>query len=158
MSATPKAQLDGFLAKFTPEIEKRARAALKIMRARYPTANQMVYDNYNFMVVGFAPSARPSEAIFSLALYARGVGLCFLQNGPKIPDPEKLLQGNGNQVRHVKLQSAEDLERPAVKALMSEAVSLAKVPFPKTGRGTLVIRSISAKQRPRRPVTGKKVR
>jgi hypothetical protein len=148
---TPKAQLAGFLAKFTPEIAARAKAAIAKMRARFPTANQMVYDNYNFLVVGFAPTDKPSEAIFSIALHARGVGLCFLQAGSKLTDPQKLLKGNGKQVRSIRLESADALDRPAVKSLMSQAVELAAVPFPKTGRGKLIIGSVSAKQRPRRP-------
>jgi hypothetical protein len=39
----------------------------------------MVYDNYNRLVVGFCPNERPSDAIFSLVLYPRRVGFCFLQ-------------------------------------------------------------------------------
>ncbi len=149
-AATPKTQLAAFLAKFTPEVQALAKASLAKMRARFPTANQMVYDNYNFLVIGFCPTDRPSEAIFSLALSARGVGMCFLQAGPKIPDPKKLLQGSGNQARHIHLESADELDSPAINTLMAEAIKLAKVPFPATGRGQLVIRSISAKQRPRR--------
>lgn len=148
---TPKAQLAGFLAKFTPEVAALAKTSLRIMRTRFPTAVQLVYDNYNFLVVGFGPTERPSEAIFSIALFARGVDLCFLQGGPKLVDSRKLLKGNGKKVRHIRLETAEVLNLPAVKSLMSQAVKKSVVPFSKTGRGKLVIRSISVKQRPRRP-------
>ena len=66
-----QAQLDGFLDKYTPEIVKLAKALLKKMRARLPGAIELVYDNYNALVIGYAPSERASEAILSLALYPR---------------------------------------------------------------------------------------
>jgi hypothetical protein len=121
------------------------------LRARFPSAIQMVYDNYIFLVIGFGPSERPSEAIFSIALHARGVGLCFLQAGPQLPDPEKLLKGSGKRVRSIRLESAAVFDRPAVKTLMSHALKLAAVPFDPAAPGRLIIKSVSAKQRPRRP-------
>ena len=128
-----------------------AEAALTKMRARFPSAIQMVYDNYNFLVIGFGPTERASEAIFSIALHARGVSLCFLQAAPKLRDPKKLLKGSGKQARHIRLENAAILDRPAVKALMSQALKRAAVPLDSTSRGSLIIKSVSAKQRPRRP-------
>jgi hypothetical protein len=144
-------QLAGFIVKFAPEVAALTKAILVKMRKRYPTAIQMVYDNYNFLVIGFGPTERPSEAIFSIAVYARGALLCFLQAGLRLPDPKKLLQGSGKKVRHIRLESAAVLDRPAVKTLMKEAIKLAKIPFGSTPPGQLIIKSISVKQRPRRP-------
>jgi len=148
---TPDTQLASFMARFTPEVEALAQAALTKMRARLPNAIQMVYDNYNFLVIGFSPTERPSEAIFSIAIGARRVSLCFLQAAARLPDPEKLLRGSGKQARHIRLESAAELDRPAVQALMSQALKRAVVPFDATVPGRLIIRSVSAKQRPRRP-------
>jgi len=78
------------------------------------------------------------------------VSLCFLQAGPKIPDPKKLLRGSGKQSRHLRLESAAVLDEPAVKALMRHAQKLAVVPFDSSASGKLIIQSISPKQRPRR--------
>ena len=133
-----------------PEVRAIANAALIKMRRRLPGAIQMVYDNYNFLVIGFSPTERPSEAVFSFALAPRYVLLCFL-HGAKLPDPQKLLRGGGKQVRNIILKSANDLDKPAVCALMSEAIKRAPKPFDNTARGQLIIKSISAKQRPRRP-------
>ena len=58
-AGSPKQQLDSFLAKFTPEMASFARRALVQMRKRLPNAIEMVYDNYNALVVGFAPNERP---------------------------------------------------------------------------------------------------
>ena len=149
-AASPTAQLRAFLAKYSPEIAARAQAILKKMRTRYPSALELVYDNYNALAIGFCPSERPSEAIFSIALFPQWVTLCFLQ-GKGLPDPKKILQGNGNQVRHIRLPSPDTLDDPAVVALMETAAARAKVPFDPACKHRLIIRSISAKQRPRRP-------
>ena len=149
-SASPTAQLRAFLAKYSPEISARAQAILKKMRARYPSALEMVYDNYNALVIGFSPTERPSEAIFSIVLFPQWVTLCFLQ-GKGLPDPKKILQGEGNLVRHIRLPSPDTLDDPAVVAVMQAAATRAKVPFDSACKHRLIIRSISAKQRPRRP-------
>ena len=140
---TPEKQLAGFLSKFTPAMARLAHRAHKIMHARYPHAIRMVYDNYNFLVIGFGPSERPSEAIFSIALHARGALLCFL-HGAKLSDPKKLLRGAGKQVRNLRLESADVLDRPEVKALMSQAVKKSAVPFDATVKGRLLLDALAA--------------
>jgi len=142
-------QLDGFIAKFSPEISATTQAVLKKMRKRYPTAQVLVYDNYNALAIGFAPGEKAGEAIFSIAVYPKWVSLFFLQ-AKGVPDPEGLLKGSGKVARHVVMGSAEDLEVPAIVAMMEAAVEVAKRPFAEKGEGRLVIKSVSAKQRPRR--------
>jgi hypothetical protein len=144
----PKAQLEGFLAKYSTEIAALARAVLRKMRARLPGAVELVYDNYNALVVGFGPTERASAAIFSIALYPRWINLFFL-HGVGLPDPKRRLKGGGKIVRHVVLKEAEDLDDPAVCELMAHA--LKRSPEPLTGPGRMLIKSLSAKQRPRRP-------
>jgi hypothetical protein len=148
---SPQQELDGFLDKYLPEIAAQARACLKILRTRLPGAVQMVYDNYNGLVIGFSPTDKPSDAVFSLVLYPRYMSVCFLQ-GAKVPDPDKLLKGSGNIVRHIRLTAPTDLNRPDVRELMTTAMECARVPFDPAAPGKLVIRSISPKQRPRRPL------
>ena len=139
------------MAKYTPEIAAEGRVALRALRRLVPGAVEMVYDNYNFLVVGFSPTERPSEAVLSLVFAPRWLSVCFLQNGPKLKDPHKLLRGSGNVVRNVRLESAKDLAKPAVKALIAQALSAAKVRFDRRAKPRLIVKSISAKQRPRRP-------
>jgi hypothetical protein len=145
-----RAQLAGFIAKFSPSIAREGRAALAKMRRLVPGAVQMVYDNYNGLVVGFGPTERASDAVVSILMVADHVTLCFIQNGATLPDPQKLLKGSGNVVRHVRLPSAAGLETPAIRALIRAAVERSRVPFAPGARSKLVIRSISKKQRPRR--------
>jgi hypothetical protein len=78
------------------------------------------------------------------------VSLFFLQ-GAKLPDPHKRLKGSGNLVRHVRLEDLAVLKEPEIQELMDQAVRRAKVPIDPKQRRQLVIRSVSDKQRPRRP-------
>lgn len=149
-ASSPEKQLARFIAKYSPEIGTLARVALAKMRKRLPGAIQLVYDNYNALVVGFCPTDRPSDAIFSLVFYPRWVTLCFL-HGVGLPDPNRLLKGSGSVVRHIVLHQPEDLDTPAVQELMNRALKRARVPMDESGPGRLVIRSVSANQRPRRP-------
>jgi hypothetical protein len=144
-----EAQLAGFLAKYDAEIADLAEVIRDEMRRLYPTALELVYDNYNALVIGFGPTERATEAIFSIALYPKWVSLFFLQ-AKGLDDPDKILKGNGSVAKHVVLASPDVLHYPAVRELMREAEARAKVGFDPRGVHRLIIKSVSAKQRPRR--------
>jgi hypothetical protein len=150
---TPAQRLKTFTDRFTPEVAAVARAARRKLRGLMPGAVEMVYDNYNALVCGFGPTERPSEAILSLAIFPRYVSLCFLRGArlPRAVDPGKRLDGSGSVVRHVRLAGASTLDEPEVRALIDAALAYASVPLDPRGRYRLVIKSVSAKQRPRRP-------
>jgi hypothetical protein len=145
-----EAELSRFIDKFAPELQDLIRGCRAKVQALFPDAVQMVYDNYNFLVIGFGPTTRPSDAVLSLAAHRRGINLCFLQRGPELPDPEHLLRGSGTVVRTVPLPAPEELDRPAVRALIDAASRLAAVPLEASDGAQLIIKSVSAKQRPRR--------
>ncbi len=150
---SPATQVAGFISRFDPAIAKLVRASRSVIRKRYPTAIELVYDNYNALAIGYSTTEKTSDALFSLAVYPRGVSLYFMY-GRSLPDPHKLLQGNGNQGAFVRLDELSVLDRPEVKDLLNAAVQHSKTPLRTDGKGYTVVKSISAKQRPRRP--GKK--
>jgi len=147
--AEAEEQLKSFVAKFEPRHQTLIRAVRKELRKRCPTAYEVAYDNYNFFVLGYGPTERPSDCILSMAAGANGVGLCFIR-GASLPDPSRILLGSGNQTRFIRLESVSVLARPEVEALVAAALALAKAPMRANGGGDLIIRSVSAKQRPRR--------
>lgn len=144
------AELEQFLRRYDPAVAADARHALKVLSRRFPTATRIVYDNYNALVVGFGPDDKASDAILSIAVYPKYVTL-FLLQGASLADPNALLKGSGSKVRHIKLQPISLIETPEIGALIDAAVINAARPFPRGGEGPLIIKSISAKQRPRRP-------
>jgi hypothetical protein len=102
------------------------------------------------LVVGFGPTERASEAIFSIALYPTRVNLCFLQGGRSgLKDPHHLLKGSGSTNRFIRLASVATLDEPQVQDLMTQALAAAKIPLNQSGAGRLIIKSVSARQRPR---------
>jgi hypothetical protein len=147
--AEAEGRLRAFIDKFRPKDRTLIRAVREAVRKRLPTANELVWDNYNFFVIGYSPTERPSDSIVSIAARANGVGLCFIR-GAALPDPKKVLLGSGSQTRFIRLESASALERPEVDALVAAAIALGEIPLPAKGRGRLIIRSVSAKQRLRR--------
>ena len=148
-AATAESQLRAFIEKFGADDQRLIRAVRSALRRRLPTANELVWDNYNFFVIGYSPTERPTDSILSIAARANGVGVCFI-HGAGLPDPKGLLLGSGRQTRFIRVASASELSHPDVAELIDAAISRASKPLPASGRGKLIIRSIAAKQRPRR--------
>lgn len=144
----PEAELAHFLAKYSPEIAARGGAIIARLRKELPAANVLVYDNYNALAVGFAANHKVSGVILSVALYPRWVSIFM---SAKLDDPTGILKGAGGTVRHVVLDDVTGLDRPDIAALIVQAVARAQPPLEAGGQGRLVIKSVSAKQRPRRP-------
>ena len=141
-------QVESFIEKFDPANQTLIRAVRKTLRKRFAGAYELVYDNYNFFVIGFSPTERPTDAIASMACSANGVGLAFPYCGTKLPDPRKVLRGSGTSNRSVHLESAATLARPEVADLIDAAIAICK-PLA-GGKGRVIVRAVSEKQRPRR--------
>ncbi len=148
-SAAGEKRLRAFIEKFDPKDQRLIRAVRSAVRRRFPTANELVWDNYNFFVIGYSPTERPADSIVSIAARANGIGLCFIQ-GAGLPDPKRLLLGSGKQTRFIRIGAASVLANPDIEALVAAAIKRATTPLPATGGGRLIIRSVAAKQRPRR--------
>jgi hypothetical protein len=148
---TAAAQIAGFLAKYSPDVAASARQCRAKMRKRVSGGIEFVYDNYNALVFGYGPTERASEAVLSLAVFPQWVTLCFLQ-GAKLSDPKKVLKGSGNIVRNFRLNAPSHLDDPDVQSLVGEAIRAARPPFASGEKAPrTIVKSISAKQRPRRP-------
>ena len=145
----PEKQLLGFIRKFEPKHQALIRALRRALRKRLPTANELVWDNYNFFVIGYSATERPSDSVISIAAAANGVGLAFYR-GATLPDPHKILQGSGSQNRFLRAESATILQKPEVEALITAAIAQNTAPFAPSGGKKLIIRSISKKQKPRK--------
>src|SRR5215213_1263439 len=108
---SPAKQVAGFIAKFDPAVAKLVHSARSVLRKRFPTAIELVYDNYNALAIGYSTTERTSDVLFSLAVFPRGVNLYFMY-GRSLADPEKLLQGSGNQGAFVRLDNLSVLDKP----------------------------------------------
>ena len=108
---SPDAQLEGFIAKYSPAIAAQIRDVLARMRARLPGAIELVYDNYNALAIGFDSGEHLADATFSIACYPRWVSLFFFA-GVGLDDPQNLLKGAGKRTRHIVLDDTGHAGRP----------------------------------------------
>jgi hypothetical protein len=144
-----EAGLRRLIAKFAPAHLRLIGAIRRRLRRRLPSAHEVVYEYRDCFVISYSPNERGYEGVLAIRASANGVRLYFTF-GKGLPDPEQLLLGSGNQTRWIHLEGASTLARPAVARLIEEAIARHRVPFAETGRGPVVIRSGSARQRPRR--------
>ncbi|TSA18307.1 hypothetical protein D4R75_11430 [bacterium] len=141
-------QIKGFIAKYEPKYQRLIRSVRKALRKRFPTADELIYDYNNAFVIGYSPTERGSDSVVAIAAAVNGLRLVFNQ-GPTLPDPKKLLLGSGKQTRFIWVESVKTLALPEIEALMRAALDRAKTPLRPSGRGKLIIKPSSAKQRPR---------
>ena len=145
-----ESELRMLIVKFAPAHQRLIAATRRWLRKRLPTAHEIVYEYRDFLVISFSPDERGYEGVLAIRASADGVRLYF-NRGKGLPDPAKLLRGSGNQTRWIHVEGAFTLAHPAVAGLIDEALARNRVPFASTGRGPVVVRSVSAKQRRRRP-------
>lgn len=150
-SLTPQAQLRALIERLDPQAQKLMRLVRTAIRKRFPTANELVYDYRTSLVVGYSPTDRGIESIVALAARPDGVRLYF--HGTRLPDPKKLLLGSGKATRFIRLESARQLSDPDVKAFIAAAIDQAKIPFPSSGKGEVILRSAAAEKQARRRST-----
>src|SRR5678816_3238915 len=123
-----ESQIANFLSKYTPAVEGQLRDARTRLRAMFPRGFELVYDNYNALVFGISPTQRTSDAFLSVAGYPKWVTLFFL-HGASLHDPTGLLQGQGKQVRGVRLTEPGTINTPEVEALIAQAVAARESAF-----------------------------
>jgi hypothetical protein len=139
-------QLRELVARSAPAQQRLIGATRRWLRKRLPTAHEVVYDYSDFLVTSFSPNEHGYEGVFAIRASAEGVRLYF-NRGKGLPDPEKLLRGSGTQTRWIPVEGTATLVHPAVTDLVDAALARNRVPFARTGRGAVIIRPASGKQR-----------
>ena len=136
---TANQQLEALMAKLEKKQQALFRSVRNSLRKQFASSDELVYNYSHSLVVSYSPTGRGMESPVTIATRDGGVRLYF-NNGPKLPDPNKLLQGSAKQARFVWVESPKTLLLPEIKALMKASVDLAKTPDRPGGRGTLVIK------------------
>ena len=141
-----EAHLRTLIDQFAPAHLRLVNAARRWLRARLPTAHEVVYEYRDCFVISYTPNGHGYEGVLALRASAKGVSLYFNQ-GKDLPDPARLLQGAGKQVRSIELDGASMLDRPEVLRLVDEDLARNPGPSATSGRGQLVIRPTAASKR-----------
>src|SRR5580658_3100717 len=82
-------------------IQKLALAARKLILEEAPEASEFVYEVYT-IADHFSFTERPGDAFVFTTTHAKWVNLGF-NFGAVLPDPDRLLQGEGKVIRHVRI-------------------------------------------------------
>ena len=120
----PPAALIEFLKPYDREVQKLALDLRALVLEEMAPCHENIYDAYSAVAIGYGPTNRVSDGVFHVAVYAKGVNLGFNQ-GATLADPDGILEGNGNQIRHIKIRTPSDLARPEIRAYVRRAREVA---------------------------------
>ena len=140
-----------FLKPFSQEIIERVLWLREFIWDLYPQANELIYDNYNALAVGWSPTDRVGHTFCSIAVGRTSNNVHFgFYWGSEISDPDKILLGQGNQYRYILVPDKKKFPKAYIIKLISEAYanSLRKVKDKKQiMNGQTILKSISSKKR-----------
>ena len=142
-----EAEVRALIEKHVPAHLRLIAAMRRSLRKRLPAAHEIVYEyqNQGAVVISFSPNEHGYAGVLGIRADADGVML-FFNRAKELSDPAKLLKGSGGQVRSIDVEGVSTLARPEVVRLIDEAIARNPVPFEGAGRGSVVIRSTSAKR------------
>ena len=108
--------VEELLASLAPDIRVICRALRTVASATMPGAIELVYHSS----IGYATSPSPFDRFCYVAPQPRYVNLGFFF-GSALPDPQRLLEGTGVRMRHVKVWTVESAANPAIADLLVAA-------------------------------------
>ncbi|HTQ65827.1 MAG TPA: hypothetical protein VMI12_13595 [Puia sp.] len=153
MPKEEKKDLIKFLKPFDKDIREIALWLREFIWDQYPDSNELIYDNYNAVAVGWSPTDKVGDTFCSIAVGTNKHVHFGFYWGSRIADPEKMLLGNGNQYRYITVKDKREFPKTYIKKLMKEAhaYSLGKMKEKKQVlKGSTIVKSISpVKRRPK---------
>jgi hypothetical protein len=120
----PPAALMKFLRPYGPAVRALALDLRLLVLSEMAPCHENIYDAYSAVAIGYGPTDRLSDGVFHIAVYGKGVNLGF-NNGATLPDPDGILEGAGKRIRHIKIRTPSDLERPEVRSYVRRALKIA---------------------------------
>src|SRR6202049_3344963 len=139
MRRPPDPQLLGFLEAYDRHISDLALALREIVLEEAPDASESVYQVYT-VAIWFGFSGKMNDMFCYIATNSKHVNLGF-PRGAALPDPNRMLEGHGKTMRHIKFASERDLERPFVRRYIQAAMERVGAPAASGGTGKSVVKS-----------------
>jgi hypothetical protein len=112
-------QIDELLASYPEAVQVTAAAARELLTSLLPGIQEAADFPAKLISYSYGPGYK--GALFTLILSQKGVKLGVVR-GVELPDPKKLMTGEGKVHRHVQLRAPADLEQPGLKPLLKAAV------------------------------------
>ena len=134
-----EAEAGEIIAKHAPKHQKLVASMRRAIRKRLPTAHELVYEYTSWIAISYSPTPHGHQGVLAIRADADEVKLHF-SIGKGLPDPDKLLSGSGT-TRWILVEGTSTLSRPAVVKFIEGAIKNNRVPFPRTGKGPVIIQS-----------------
>jgi hypothetical protein len=120
MRRPPNPQLLEFLRAYDRPIVDLALALREIILEEVPDASETIYQVYT-VAIWFGFSGKMKDMFCYIATNARHINLGF-PRGSTLPDLQRVLEGEGKALRHIKFASERDLERPFVRRYIRASI------------------------------------
>ena len=138
MQRPPDPQLLGFLEAYDRHISELALALREVILEEAPDASESIYQVYT-VAIWFGFSGKMKDMFCYIATNAGHVNLGF-PRGASLPDPNRVLEGDGKTMRHIKFRSQREVDRPLVRRYIQAAVEQA-APEGAITKGKSVVKS-----------------
>jgi hypothetical protein len=127
----PKELLE-LLHRYGPDVEAVTLALRRTALAEIGPCYEGIYPIKKWVSVLYSTTEkRMKDNICLIVVYKDHVNLMF-PRGADLKDPQGLLAGAGKAMRHIKMFTADDIDRPAVRALIRQAKKRADLGTPAT--------------------------
>ncbi len=112
--------VEQFLATYPQDVQELALKTRELVKAIVPDVRERVYEAYK--TIGYGSGTKMDAMFCYIAPMKDRINLGFYR-GVVLPDASGLLEGTGKLLRHVKVRSLSELEQPAVRQLITDAVA-----------------------------------
>jgi Domain of unknown function (DU1801) len=115
--------VEELLASHTPDVRAIAMRARELVFSVYPEAVEQVDGPDHLLAYG--RGLKMGEQLWYISPHKAHANLGFMRGRElhESHDPGGLLEGTGKNLRHVKLRSLEDVERPALRVLLQTSLA-----------------------------------
>ena len=145
MRRPPHPQLLGYLTAYERTIADLALALREIILEEQPDASESVYQVYT-VAIWFGFSGKMKDMFCYITTHAGHINLGF-PRGATLPDPNRMLQGEGKTMRHIKFKSLGELERPFVRRYIQAAIEQVGAAAAAGGTGKTVVKKSAVKKK-----------
>lgn len=121
-----------FLSHYDDQVSANALKISDILLKNLPNVTEQL--DVPAKMIAYCYGQKYAELVCTIIPSRKGLKLGFYK-GIDLPDPNHLLKGNGKISRYVEIKVAEDVESPALKALIKTAFETYKARNGKTTKG-----------------------
>jgi hypothetical protein len=146
--ARPPKELLDLLRPYNRAIQELAIALRQQVLEEMAPCCEYILEVYIISLL-YGPTHRIKDGICYIGVMKDHINLGF-NRGSELADPQRILEGSGKQMRHIKIRNESDVFHPAIRAYLREACELAG--FEPEGKEKTVTSAVKRKSLPKRTI------